>query len=399
MAPLGRPIANTRVYVRDEAGWLVPAGVPGELYIGGAGVARGYRNRPDLTAERFVPDPWGDEPGARLYRTGDLVRWRSDGVLEFLGRTDHQVKVRGFRIELGEIESALLEVAAVKQAVVVPRENGTGDMQLVAYVVFGPGVESTVTELRASLRERLPAYMVPSSFAVLDSLPLTPNGKVDRKALPIPTRDNSALDNEYVGPRTSLEKKLVHIWESALGIKPVGIRDNIFELGVDSLIAAQLFARIERTLGKDLPPAPLFRAPTIESLANLLEREDPSLRRWTSLVPIQPRGNNTPLFCVHGAAGTALLFQPLANQLADDRPVYAFQAQGLYGRDMPHTSTEEMGAQVEEMSQLAEESSLPTHAWRLQMPKSLYYQCNAPASLRPTSRFSLSRHHQTCVRF
>ena len=270
VAPLGRPIANTRVYVRDEAGWLVPAGVPGELYIGGAGVARGYRNRPDLTAERFVPDPWGDEPGARLYRTGDLVRWRSDGVLEFLGRTDHQVKVRGFRIELGEIESALLEVAAVKQAVVVPRENGTGDMQLVAYVVFGPGVESTVTELRASLRERLPAYMVPSSFAVLDSLPLTPNGKVDRTALArLDARPGSGRA-DHVEPRTPMERLVAGIWTEALGVPRVSVHDNFFDLGGHSLLSMRVLARVEKAIGLSLNPRELIFQ-TLEQFASACE--------------------------------------------------------------------------------------------------------------------------------
>jgi len=342
--PIGHPVRDTHFHIVDDRMKLVPSGQEGQLLIGGVGVARGYLGLKELTEEKFISDPFCAKPGARLYKTGDLARILPDGNIAFLGRMDHQVKIRGYRIELGEIEFALATHPSVKQCVVVAREDLPGDKRLVAYVVAGPEKKPVARVLREFLQIKLPDYMVPASFVVLKAMPLTPNGKVDRKALPVPSRDNSGFDHEYLPPRSSLEKKLVRIWEGALGIKPIGIRDNIFELGVDSVIAAQLFARIEKSLAKDLPPAPLFRAPTIELLANLLERENTSLRQWTSLVAIQPRGDKAPLFCVHGAAGTALLFQPLANRLADDCPVYAFQAQGLYGRDMPHTSIEEMAA-------------------------------------------------------
>jgi amino acid adenylation domain-containing protein len=254
IAPVGGPIANTRVYVLDAGLEPVPVGVPGELYIGGAGVARGYRNRPDLTAERFVPDPFGSEPGARLYRTGDLVRWRRDGVLEFLGRTDNQTKVRGFRIELGEIEAALLDLDAVKAAAVLPRENGPGDVQLVAYVAFGAGSEPTVTELRAALRDRLPGYMVPSSFVVLDNLPLTPNGKTDRRALAqVEVRQGLSVA-EHVEPGTPMERLVASIWKEALGVETVSVHDNFFDLGGHSLLAMRVLARVEKEIGQTLSP-------------------------------------------------------------------------------------------------------------------------------------------------
>jgi len=227
---------------------------------------------------------------------------------------------------------------------VVPREDTPGDKRLVAYLVPTRDQRPVGRILREFLQEKLPDYMIPSAFVVLDAMPLTPNGKVDRKALPIPTRENSAIEREYLAPRDRLEKDLVGIWESVLVIKPIGISDNVFDLGVDSLTAAQLFARIEKTVGKGLPPAPLFQAPTVKSLAALLRQQDTTATRWTSLVSIQPQGSKTPLFCVHGGAGTVLLFHSLARQLAPERPVYGLQSRGLYGRDLPHTNIEEMAA-------------------------------------------------------
>ena len=269
-APIGKPIANTRAYVLDANQQPVPAGVPGELYIGGAGVARGYRNRPDLTAERFVPDPFGHEPGARLYRTGDLTRWRASGVIEFLGRADHQVKVRGFRIELAEIEGALLAMSAVKAAAVLPREHGPGDVQLAAYVVFGPDLEPTVTELRATLRDRLPGYMVPSSFVILDELPLTPNGKLDRKALSrLDVRQSAGLV-EHVEPRTPMERLVAEIWMEALGVSRVSVHDNFFDLGGHSLLSMRVLARVDKAIGGRRNPRELIFQ-TLEQFAATCE--------------------------------------------------------------------------------------------------------------------------------
>lgn len=340
--PIGMPIANTHFHVVDDNMGAVAAGHEGQLLIGGKGVARGYLNRPELTAAKFIPDPFCKD-GGRLYQSGDLARFLPDGNLAFLGRMDHQVKIRGYRIELGEIEFVLAQHSSVKQCVVVAREDSPGEKRLVAYLVSRGDEKPHASKLRAFLGTKLPEYMVPSTFVLLQAMPLTPNGKVDRRALPAPSRENAALDHEYVAPRTALEKKLVQIWESTLGISPIGIRDNIFELGLDSLVAARLFALIEKTLGRDLPPGPLFRAPSVELLAKLLEQRSVS-HKWTSLIPIQPQGTATPLFCAHGGAGTVLFFQTLANHLAPGRPLYAFQAQGLYGQEAPHTSIQEMAA-------------------------------------------------------
>ncbi|PYQ44522.1 MAG: hypothetical protein DMF77_07045 [Acidobacteria bacterium] len=269
--PIGTPIANTRVYVLDTNMQPAPTGVAGELYIGGAGVARGYRNRPDLTAERFVPGPFAPEPGARLYRTGDLTRWRADGVIEFLGRTDHQVKVRGFRIELAEIEGTLLGMPAVKGAAVLPRDNGSGDVQLVAYVVFGAGPEPTVTEMRATLRDRLPGYMVPSSFVILDDLPLTPNGKLDRKALAGLDARSSAGAADHVEPRTPMERLVAGIWTEALGLSRVSVHDNFFDLGGHSPLSMRVLARVDKAIGQRLNPRELTFQ-TLEQFAAMCEK-------------------------------------------------------------------------------------------------------------------------------
>ncbi len=260
---IGGPIANLRVYVLDRDGAPVPVGVAGEMYIGGAGVARGYLGRAALTAERFVPDPYGGVPGARLYRTGDLGCRRSDGTLEFLGRTDHQVKIRGNRIELGEVEARLLEHPGVREVVVLAREDAPGDKRLVAYVV---GDETIVAEtLRAYLGERLPSYMVPSAYVRIEKLPLTPNGKLDRKALPAPVGDAYPL-REYEAPVGEIEQALAQIWSDLLGVPRVGRWDNFFELGGHSLLALQVMSRL-RQHGLQAEVRSLFSAPTLSALA------------------------------------------------------------------------------------------------------------------------------------
>jgi amino acid adenylation domain-containing protein len=270
--PIGRPLANTTCYVLDAQGRPVPTGAPGELYIGGLGLARGYRNRPDLTERAFVPDPFSTEQGARLYRTGDLVRRRPDGVLEYLARLDSQVKVRGFRIELGEIESVLGRRPEVRQAAVVARQDAPGDAQLVAYVVPRDGTEVRVAELRSTVAAALPAYMVPNVIVQLDELPLTPNGKVDRKALPAPAavRPTAAGLTE---PRTDLEARLAAIWRQFLKLDRIGIDDGFFELGGHSLLAVRIHARIREDV-RDIPLTSLFEHPTIRSLAGYLADSD-----------------------------------------------------------------------------------------------------------------------------
>ncbi len=263
---IGRPIANTQIYLLDACLQPVPMGVPGELHIGGTGLARGYLNRPELTAERFIPNPFSSEPGARLYKTGDLARYLPDGTIEFLGRTDHQVKVRGFRIELGEIEAVLEGHSAVRKAIVLAREDAPGDKRLVAY--FVPARESVpgVSELRSFLKEKLPTYMVPSAFIALDTFPLTPNGKVDRQALPAPHQARPELDSDYVAPHTSEEETLADIWAQLLGVEQVGLHDNFFELGGDSILGIQAIARANQ-VGLHLTPRQLFESPTVGELA------------------------------------------------------------------------------------------------------------------------------------
>ncbi|HYW06823.1 MAG TPA: non-ribosomal peptide synthetase, partial [Longimicrobium sp.] len=271
--PIGRPIANQSAYVLDRGGRPVGVGVPGELYVGGAGVARGYLGRPGLTAERFVPDPFGAEPGARLYRTGDGVRWLDDGALEFLGRLDEQVKVRGFRIEPGEVEAVLLRHPEVAEAAVVVREDGPGTRRLVAYVVGAGGVTPSIPALRSYAREHLPEYMVPAAFAALAALPLSPNGKLDRRALPAPPATHAA---GAVAPRDEVEVMVAAIWREVLGVETPGIDDNFFEVGGNSLLVARVAALLHERCGYDVRVVELFRSPTIRTLAEHLSSAVPA---------------------------------------------------------------------------------------------------------------------------
>jgi amino acid adenylation domain-containing protein len=264
---IGKPIANTKIYILDANLHPVPVGVPGELYIGGIGLARGYLRRPDLTAEKFIPHPFSHEPGARLYKTGDLARYLPDGNIEFLGRTDDQVKIRGFRIELGEIEAILGQHPAVMETVVMAREESPGDKRLVAYVVPRQEGASTISELRSFAKEKLPEYMVPSTFVFLDRLPLTPNGKVDRKALPTPDQKRPKLEEVYVAPRNPVEEIIAEIWAEVLKVGKVGIHDNFFDLGGHSLLATQVMSRVREAFQLDLPLSRLFENPTVAGLA------------------------------------------------------------------------------------------------------------------------------------
>ena len=342
--PIGRPIANYQLYVMDRHLRPVPVGVPGELHVGGCGLARGYHQRPELTAEKFIPDPFSREPGARLYKTGDLVRYRNDGNVEFLGRIDHQVKVRGFRIELGEIEDALGRHPGVKQCVTIVREDAPGDKRIVAYVVADADLAPEPGALRRFLKGKLPDFMVPSAFVGLQAIPLTPNGKVDRRALPAPQAlENGEVGRSHAAPRDALELQLTKIWEQVLNVRLVGTRDNFFELGGHSLMAVHLFARIEKVFGKNIPLAVLFQAPTVAELAEVL-RKDGCEVSWSSLVPIQPRGRKLPLFCVHAAGGNVLFYRDLARRLGLDQPFYGLQPVGLDGRQPCHRSIEEMAA-------------------------------------------------------
>ncbi|HEX2269375.1 MAG TPA: phosphopantetheine-binding protein, partial [Pyrinomonadaceae bacterium] len=268
----GPPIANTRFYVVDQFMNPVPIGIYGELYIGGVGLAHGYLNRPELTAEKFVPDPFGREPGARLYRTGDLVRYCEDGKLEFGGRLDHQVKVRGFRIELGEVEAALSRHESVRAAVVAAREMREGEPRLVAYVVGNQMKQlPTVSEWRTFLVQRLPEYMIPSLFVSLEELPLLPNGKVNRRALPLPDASRPELRREFVAPENPTQARLAELYLNVLALDKVGIHDDFFELGGDSILATRLVSRVRRTFGVEMPLRELFWKPTVYELAPVVE--------------------------------------------------------------------------------------------------------------------------------
>jgi amino acid adenylation domain-containing protein len=268
--PIGRPIANTMLYVLDEHRNPVPVNVAGELYIGGAGLARGYHHRPELTAERFVANPFVSEPGARMYRTGDQVRYRADGTVEYMGRLDTQVKVRGFRIELGEIESVLATHERVRQAVVVVREDVPGDQRIVAYLVTSPGAPLTMTELRTWLSDRLPQFMIPSAVVQLGQLPLTPNGKVDRKALPAPQGMAHESSTPFVSPHNAVEGAVADIWRTILRVDRVGTNDNFFDLGGHSLLVVQLQSKLRERFQSEVSLMELFRRPTVAAIAEYL---------------------------------------------------------------------------------------------------------------------------------
>jgi amino acid adenylation domain-containing protein len=268
--PIGRPLPNTQVYILDAQKQLVPIGVPGELYIGGVGVTRGYLNRPELTADRFIPNPFSNDSGSRLYKTGDLVRYLRDGNIEYLGRIDHQVKIRGFRIELGEIEAVLRQNPAVEDAVVIGKEYDFHDKRLVAYVVPSQEQVFSTSELRRYLKQKLPDHMVPSAFVRLEALPLTPNDKVDRRALPMPDRIRSVAET-FAPPLTPFEEALAGIWSEVLRLDSVGIHDNFFELGGHSLLATQVISRLPQAFGIELPLQTIFEAPTLGELSERLE--------------------------------------------------------------------------------------------------------------------------------
>jgi amino acid adenylation domain-containing protein len=268
--PIGKPIANTVVYILDGNLKPVPIGVPGEICIGGAGVAAGYLNQPQQTAERFIPNPYSPQISENLYRTGDLARFLHDGNIEFLGRIDHQLKIRGFRVEPAEIESVLRKHPGVQQGLVMAREDQPGDKRLVAYVVPALGAAPTSEALRHFLAAQLPDYMIPSAFVMLDSLPLTPNGKIDRRALPAPEQARLSGDREVVAARNPIEEKLIAIWSDVLGVEPIGVCDNFFELGGHSLLATQVIARVRSAFQIQVPLRSLFETPTIAGLAEVI---------------------------------------------------------------------------------------------------------------------------------
>ncbi|MEW6735532.1 MAG: amino acid adenylation domain-containing protein, partial [Acidobacteriota bacterium] len=271
--PIGIPISNVQIYILDEKFQPVPIAVPGQLYIGGEGIARGYLNHTELTAERFVPDPFNGQPGARLYCTGDLAHWKTDGNIQFLGRVDNQVKIRGFRIELGEIIATLSNHPAVHENIVIVREDRPNDKRLIAYVVVEKKSPPTINELRNFLKQRLPEYMIPSTFVMLDRLPLTVSGKIDRQALPPPDRYRPELTANYIAPKTETEQRIVEVWRKVLGLEKIGTQDNFFDLGGHSLLMAQVQSRLQSIVNCQLPLIDLFKYPTIAMLANHLDQQ------------------------------------------------------------------------------------------------------------------------------
>ncbi|HCI82956.1 MAG TPA: non-ribosomal peptide synthetase, partial [Ktedonobacter sp.] len=343
--PIGRPIANTTMYILDEHLQPVPIGVAGELYIGGDGLARGYLHRPELTSEKFIQHPFERDAHARLYKTGDLARYLPDGRIQCLGRIDSQVKIRGFRIELGEIEAQLVFHLQVRQCVVVARDNGAGDKQLVAYVVLREKQDTTDnttgTELRELVQKALPDYMMPSAFVELDALPQTPNGKVDRLALPAPETARQLVDKPFVAPTTLGQLQLQHIWEELLDVRPIGVHDNFFHIGGHSLLAAKLVERIEQESGKRISLATLFAAPTIEQLVLAMQTEEEKSSR-IPLVPVQAAGSKSPFFYLHGAwdSDAFYCFQ-LSKRLGPDQPFYALPPYDFTGLQVA-PSIEEM---------------------------------------------------------
>ena len=370
--PIGRAIANTKAYVLDRYLMPVAVGVPGELYLGGPGLARGYLGRPALTADRFVPDPFGPAQGggtgSRLYRTGDRVRLRSNGTLEFLGRLDEQIKLRGFRIEPGEIEAALARHPAVRECAVVVRDDVPGGRALVAYLAAHASngkkqalLASLLPDVRAYLRRRLPEYMIPSAFVVLDALPLSPNGKIARGMLPAPDQVAAGPQASLVPPSTSTEKALTALWQELLGADRVGVEDNFFELGGHSLLALRLFAEIERTFDRKLPLSTLFQAPTIRKLAEILSGQAPG-GTDDGLVVLQAGRMGPPLFVVHGAEGDVIGYRELVARLEPDLPVHGLELTTRRNGEPVLTTFEKLAAKY-------------VHQMRARQPTGPYFLC------------------------
>jgi aspartate racemase len=321
--PIGRPISNTQVYVLSEHLEPVPVGVPGELFVGGDGLARGYLHDPCATAEKFLPNPFATEPGERLYRTGDQVRYRLDGSLEFLGRLDHQVKVRGYRVELGDIEFALSRHVDVKECVVTTEIARSGEKQLVAFVVPIAGRAPLPEQLRSFLKEKLPEYLVPSFIGILDRLPLTATGKIDRQALP--NIEDLNVEHVFLSPRTPEEEGIANIWKKLLGHEKVGIRENFFDVGGHSMLAVRLISEIHKVYNKKIPLSFLYQGATVEALAKQVTGDQPYAH--STVLQIKPGYSHPPFFCISGPDVNALGYVTLANQLGEDQPVYAVQGE------------------------------------------------------------------------
>jgi len=350
-APIGYPYGNYRCYVLDRELAAIPFGAPGELCIAGPVLARGYFGRSDLTAEKFVPDPYAPRPGGRMYRTGDLACYFANGAIDFLGRTDFQIKIRGFRVEPGEIEETLAGHERVDKTLVMLREDQPGVRQLTAYVVLKEPASDSAREfeaesgarvLRDYLKETLPDYMVPAGLVFLDAFPLTPNGKIDRKALPAPA---GATVDDYTPPSDELERRLCAVWEDVLGVRPIGVHHNFFDLGGHSLLSLRLMDRVHKAVGVALPIAALFQSGNVHAMAAMIREklaaQDlplPAANPDQILIPLKTTGDRHPLFLVHAVGGHAMVYQELARRFPEERPLYAFQAEG-HGEEPPSEST------------------------------------------------------------
>jgi amino acid adenylation domain-containing protein len=341
--PVGRGIEDVQLLVLNTKQQLSGVGELGEIHIRTPYLSQGYIGNDELTQERFLINPFTKAAGDRLYKTGDVGRYLPDGNIEFAGRMDYQVKIRGFRIEVAEIEAALAQHPAVRETVVIAREDRPGDKRLVAYVVPHQEQLPKISELRQFLQGQLPQYMVPSAFVMLEALPLTPNKKIDRRALPAPDQVNQEPEEAFAASQDEIELLLTKIWEKVLGIQSISVRDNFFELGGHSLLAVRLLSEIEKVFGKNLPLATFFEAQTVEQLANFLRQEEWSAP-WRSLVMIQPGSTKPPLFCVHAIWGNVLFYRKFVRYLEPDQPFYALQAQGLDGKHAPCVSVTEMAA-------------------------------------------------------
>ena len=344
IVPIGRPVANTQIYILDRHLQPVPIGVAGELHIGGVQLARGYLNRPELTAEKFLPDPFSRDPGARIYKTGDLARFLPDGEIEYLGRIDHQVKLRGFRIELGEIEAVLTECPGIRQAAVIVREDVPGSQRLVAYLTRASEQEISLEKVRGHLAEKLPEFMVPTCFVMLNELPLTTSGKVDRRGLPKPERDAS---REIVSARNELESALLPLFQKILGTPSVGVTDDFFELGGHSLKAALLLSEIRKITGRTIPLSVMLRASSVESLARTIAGEEEIVADSVAIQVQKGENSRQPLFAVVVPGVEALGYAALARHLGRQQPLYKLQGKSPIPKGRPYTR--------EEIRKLAEE--------------------------------------------
>ncbi|BCL38696.1 amino acid adenylation domain-containing protein [Nostoc sp. MS1] len=339
--PIGRPIANTQIYILDADLRPISIGYTGEIYIAGVGVARGYLNKEKLTNEKFIINPFANSASQRLYKTGDLARYLPDGNIEYIGRADFQVKIRGYRIEIGEIENTLSSHPEVREAVVIARDDHAQEKQLVAYITYDEQ-KPTINSLRDFLKTKLPDFMIPAAFVMLETLALTPSGKVDRKALPKPELSSFVETVAYIAPRNEVEAKLVQIWSDILHLPKIGVTDNFFAIGGDSLKTLHLTAKIEEVFNKEIPLATVLTNPVIADLAKVIQSNQPIYN--TPLVSIQPQGTQQPFFCIHPAGGHVLCYFKLAHYIGNDQPFYGLQAQGFYGDEEPLARVEDMAS-------------------------------------------------------